>query len=108
MHILFASCSEVEVILRGLCLRLDKDCNKHRSMGDLQKVAEPQIHLSDFFVRNIINGHTFPPYQEWRENRVLPWWDAYNGVKHHRVRDFKHATLKHCLYAMAGLYVVNL
>jgi hypothetical protein len=77
-------------------------------MEDLYKVAERELRLSDFQVHNSFLYTIFPPFSEWREGKVLTWWSAYNSVKHHRVRDFKLATLENCFNAMAGLYVVNL
>ena len=46
------------------------------------------------------------PFEDWRLNRTLGWYAAYNQVKHDRVSHFQKASLQNVLFAFAGLFVV--
>lgn len=45
------------------------------------------------------------PFEGW--TRAAPaWWDAYNSVKHDRIKNYDAATLEHAVTALAGLHQV--
>jgi hypothetical protein len=55
------------------------------------------------------------PFEEWQtatqfdkksyKNTPLPWWDAYNALKHRRYDNLRQATLKNAVLALAGLFI---
>lgn len=47
------------------------------------------------------------PFQSWRENS-LPWYDAYNTVKHDREGSLHEATLEHVIQAMAAVFIMTM
>lgn len=53
-------------------------------------------------------AHEFKPFIEWNPSRREPlsWYDAYNDVKHDRYGNFKKATLKYLMNAIAGLICI--
>lgn len=53
-------------------------------------------------------AHEFKPFMEWNPSRrePLPWYDAYNEVKHDRYGNFKKAKLEHLMNALAGLICI--
>jgi len=51
------------------------------------------------------------PFKNWvpvpkGKKQVLPWYDAYNEIKHDRERNFSQAKLIHALHALAGCFVI--
>jgi hypothetical protein len=52
------------------------------------------------------------PFKEWeppttgREYKDLPWWSAYNKLKHSRIENIKLATLENAVNALCGLHQV--
>jgi hypothetical protein len=49
------------------------------------------------------------PFDGWRpgdSTTSLPWYSAYNKVKHHRETAFSQATLEHAFQALAGCFVM--
>ena len=51
------------------------------------------------------------PFENWNINNAsqsLFWWEAFCKVKNNRVDEFKNASLKNCLYCLAGLYLLEI
>lgn len=46
------------------------------------------------------------PFENWSATHSLPWWSAYNGVKHNREREFQRATLQHAFEAVSACIVL--
>lgn len=50
------------------------------------------------------------PFETWRPSsaptRLLPWYDAYNKIKHDRETNFAQATLINALKAVTGCFVM--
>lgn len=47
------------------------------------------------------------PFEGWTTKQpVLSWYSAYNTVKHNRINEFPHASLKNLRLAMSGLFSV--
>jgi hypothetical protein len=52
----------------------------------------------------------FSPFCLWEQScptQSLPWYDAYNAVKHHREERFKSATLGNLIEAAASLHIMQ-
>ena len=52
---------------------------------------------------------TFIPFANWDSRRPttsLPWYDAYNAIKHDREAEMSRATLRHAIDALAALHVM--
>lgn len=108
-RILLASASEVDVVAKQLCqkLNLGSEADNIHHYRDEIKIVYPQ--LPDFKVLIPRYGLTLLPWSNWNRSQGVPiWWTAYNKVKHHRNTDFKRANLKNVLNAVSGLFVVTL
>jgi hypothetical protein len=52
------------------------------------------------------------PFKEWEPlttggvYKALPWWSAYNRLKHSRIENIKHATLENAVNSLCGLHQV--
>ena len=54
---------------------------------------------------------TLKPFDGWTQTNAatsLPWWNAYNNIKHSRNANFKDASLENTLYALMGLYLLEM
>lgn len=65
--------------------------------------------LSDYKVKMPIwegKKNTFEPFAGWLTSTSLPWYRAYNRIKHNRDKCFAEANLKNLMDAFCGLFVV--
>lgn len=114
-ELLLRTCTEVESNCKGILKannyravnRYGKD-KKDYDMNDYKKV-EQSSHLSSYVVYYsnwLPDKYTSKPFAAWAENDSLPWYDAYNKVKHHRSQFFSLANLKNLLDAICGLLCI--
>lgn len=99
-ELLILACTELESSFKFYNLGNNEktsDYVKILSMVDLGK-----HHLS-------LVGYTNPykccPFKDWsakNPTKSLPWYDAYNQVKHHKDSSFPLATLENCINAIAA------
>lgn len=58
-----------------------------------------------------IRGLTITPFENWDSQsatKSLFWYKAYNDIKHGRAGGFESANLKNVLYALAGLFLLEM
>jgi hypothetical protein len=106
-HLLFAAASEVDVIAKLLCKRLQPDskCENIKHYCAILTVKLPALVSSKIFVPRY--GLTLTPWDNWSGNTHPDWWDSYNHVKHQRDIHFGEATLKNALNALGGLLLLT-
>ena len=107
-RLLLITCSEVDVIAKEFCRVLAPD-DKNEDMADYQATIlkyYPKFASHNLYVPRFSIGCT--PWSEWNEGKKLSWWQAYNGVKHERSKNFEQATLNNVLDAVAGLFSLSL
>ena len=106
-HLLMASASEVDVVVKGICKYLKPDRNvgnigQYRVIihKNLHELTEEKVYIPRFNI-------TLTPWTSWKRNtgRNPIWWESYNDVKHHRSEQFAKANLKSVLDAMGGLLI---
>lgn len=106
-HLLFAASSEVEVVLKLLCERIDPE-NKKGGIENYRAIITSTFtelpHVNVYVSRY---GLELIPWDQWKpENKGSPlWWRGYNKVKHKRDEYFHEATLKNVLNALSALLV---
>jgi len=104
-HLLLASSSEVDVVLKQLCTELDNtssvsNINEYR---DLITRELAEFSIEEVFIPRYAT--TLKPWSNWNRNANPDWWRSYNNVKHQRNTYFQEANLRNALNAMAGLLV---
>jgi hypothetical protein len=107
-RILFAAASEVDVVSKRLCKKIDGK-SKADNITKCRKeliAAYPQIPGTIVWLPRF--GLTLKPWDEWNGESNPFWWGAYNDVKHHRHTHFAQASLKHALNSVAGLFALLL
>jgi hypothetical protein len=106
--VLLGACSEVDVVAKVLCERIQAASNP-RNIDDYRKIitaAYPKLqtfeaHLPRHILRVV-------PWKTWSGGTNPPWWHSYNSVKHHRHQHFDLANLENCVAALAGLFCLVL
>lgn len=107
-RLLLSAASEVDVVARQLCQKLD-GASKGENIADFRRVIlEVFPRISDAIVFTPQFGLTMTPWEDWAKDASPVWWRAYNNVKHHRHIHFAEASLKNALDAVAGLFVLLL
>jgi hypothetical protein len=79
--------------------------SRNWNMSDYKKLDSTH-HLSSFQVRlPIWDGPENPrsPFAEWKSGNSLPWYKAYNDVKHSRHVNFDQSNFRNMLDSMCGL-----
>lgn len=104
-ELLLRTCTEIESCCRGVLLANGTAAN---NMNDYRKI-EQSSHLSGYTVHY---ANWFPsefisrPFDAWATESPLPWYQAYNDVKHNRSQSFPSANLKNLLDAISGLLCI--
>jgi len=107
-RILFAAASEVDVVSKRLCQKLNSKSKSSKITQYKNEILSVYPQLVSSIVEIPRFGLTFTPWVQWKIEESPLWWRAYNNVKHHRDTHFAEASLKNTLNAVAGLFVVLL
>ena len=112
-NLLILACTEVEAHWRRV---LDKHCvtpmhGHYFTTADYVKLAKP-LKLNEY-------AAAFPyypwldaikPFEDWGQTKKptqeLPWYNAYNAVKHNRGEEFEKATLLHAFRSVAACAIM--
>ncbi len=104
-ELLLRACTEVESSCKGI---LTANGAAASNMRDYRKI-EQSSHLSGYTVKYsnwFPNEYTSRPFANWAVGDSLPWYTAYNEVKHNRCQHFSSANLKNLIDAICGLLCV--
>jgi len=106
-QLLMRCCVEVEANLTAI---LSENNYTKRKMNDWTmadyKSVDFSHRLSSYKVRLPgWNGkeNIYQPFEPWKNQEKLPWYDAYNKSKHDRHNNFSKAKFKALLASMCGL-----
>lgn len=105
---LLSICSEVDVLCKLLCQKIDPN----KSPTRINEYAEILTGISDFTssrVRFEKQGQDYTPFYGWTTLDSPSWWKAYNKVKHERTTadNYKKGNLENVFMALAGLFMLN-
>ena len=110
-ELLILACTEVEASWRGFLdsngypRKPSYNTNDYVKLSKIFRLSEWQVGLSDYLDTSIMC-----PFGEWdvtQPTQSLHWYNGYNGVKHNRESEFKKASLRNLLGAMAALFVMQ-
>lgn len=109
-HFLLLAATEVESAWKGI-LKANGYGPSRPTTKDYVKLATP-MRLREWTVRlgSYASYPKISPFAKWdsgNATRSLPWYDAYNKVKHDREGNLHHATLEHAVSAMAAVAVMG-
>jgi hypothetical protein len=109
-NLLILACTEVESRWRGILIANEVK-TKHFTTKNYVALREA-MKLDEYAVDFPNYPWLIPlkPFEGWgrtgKPTRDLPWYDAYNGVKHNRETEFKRATLRHVFEAVTGCAIM--
>jgi len=106
-HLLLASSSEVDVVIKELCALISPD-GKRENISDYRNIIKN--NLPKFINESIrINRYEIlvKPWEKWNKGKNPNWWESYNKVKHERNLYFNQANLENTIYSIGALLVVN-
>ena len=113
-NLLILACTEVEAHWRGvLQANGETTANNRFTTCDYVKLCGP-LHLHEYSIVFPYYPWLAPesPFAGWLNSRNptrdLPWYDAYNLVKHDRESNFAKAILKHAIQAVTACAVMML
>lgn len=104
LRILFGAASEVDVVSKRLCQKLNEQSKANNIAKYKQEILAVYPQMVSVIVEIPRFGLTLTPWEQWEKDVSPLWWRAYNNVKHHRHTHFADASLKHTLNAVAGLF----
>ncbi len=111
-HLLLASSSEVDVILKEICQIVDptEDVGNICEYRECMKSKLPQF-LSDDFIKETVYvpryNLDFQPWLNWNNDESPEWWKSYNKVKHERNMHFLKANLQNALNSLGALMITT-
>jgi len=111
-ELIILACTEVEANLRGVYVE-----NFCPGTPELTPTTRDYVRLKSPLALDLwsVGFKQYPeiasitPFEMWSEQaptKSLPWYSAYNAVKHDREGHFSEATLAHALSAMAALHII--
>jgi hypothetical protein len=107
-ELLLRTCTEWESLCKEVLSIVDPQSAGERTTVKDYKSLEPTLELANAEVglmywspaRKLV-----VPFRGWTTQRPpLPWYQAYNSVKHNRNTEFSKATLENLSLAVAGLF----
>jgi hypothetical protein len=104
-HLLLASASEVDVVLKQLCALLTPGTQAE----NIENYRRALMPIEPGFACTAVTvprfGLELTPWINWQDDRSPEWWGDHNKVKHERGAHFPRANLKNVLNAMGGLFI---
>lgn len=102
-HLLLSASSEVDVIMKQLCLLIDpmqttNNINEYK--GIIQRNIEGFINEEICIDRF---GLSYRPWESWEGTENPAWWHSYNKVKHQRNNYYDEANLQNTINAVGAL-----
>ena len=115
LKIYLSICSEVDVVARLLCKKID--LNKYNCMTNndrerknintyRQIICEHYPEIYRVKVRSSLYKFSIYPWKKFLRSESPSWWKNYNNVKHSREQFLKQANLRNVLYSLSGLLVL--
>ena len=105
--LLLAICSEVDVLCKIICEKIDSSANRN-NINEYRQCIVPhtQIATEEVLIRRY--DLMFRPWDAWSQGTSPTWWGSYNKVKHQRDAHYSEANLKNCAEAISGLFIAVL
>ncbi len=105
-RLLLAASSEVDVVAKLLCKKLDASVVT-TNIDDYRNVVLSRISRFPAYTVSLPRfGLTLTPWSKWATNTNPDWWREHNQVKHQRDEYFTKAHLKNTLNAIGGLFLL--
>lgn len=106
-HLLLASSSEIDVVMKEYCNILDPGlpANNIDQYKKIIKNNAPSLINEAVYIDRY--GLSLMPWTDWNKDVNPLWWGACNKVKHERHNHFTDANLENVLNSLGALLVLN-
>ncbi len=105
-HILLSASSEIDVLMKLLCLSLDNS-QSCENINQYKTVIQNNLRsftLEEFSIDRY--GLNYKPWENCNTGSTNPdWWRSYNNVKHERNQFFHEANLQNAINAVGALLI---
>lgn len=109
-ELLILACTEVEYLLLKVLTENGYPEKGRYSTVDYVRCRDVlKLNLYEVELTQYSSLGIFTPFKDWDESRStasIPWYYAYNQVKHNRSDNIPHANLKHLLDAVAAIHIL--
>lgn len=107
-RILLGAGSEIDVVARVLCRKLDGQSRADNIEKYIEQITAKFPLLPT--MRAVVPRYGFflEPWRDWERGITPSWWKSHNNVKHERNAHFSDANLENALLAVAGLFCLVL
>lgn len=105
-RLLLATCSEIDVVAKLLCTRLQPATTCGNIDEYRQCITSAYPSFSSIEVKMMRHGISFVPWESWKSGTSPSWWKSYNNVKHERSKFFQEANLGNAIWALGGFAVL--
>lgn len=103
--LLLASASEIDVLCKVLCKKLDADAGRSNIDEYRACITDwTRLHTEKVLVRRY--NIELKPWKAWSKKSNPKWWSSYNKVKHQRNQYYSEANLQNCLNSVAALFTL--
>lgn len=126
---LLRTVSEIENISKELCKK------ENIKFYDSKKHVRPVVYFNEYFQKleeyyglstrlvnftfdncndNIFDSKLMPFKKDYsiklkgKEKSTWSWYNAYNKIKHDRIKNFKQANLENLIYSLSALFLLNI
>ena len=103
-RILVLTCTEIESVFKQL-----GQIGSGRKPGNMEDYKAQTLKMYPRIVdASVFIGRwnrQIQPFKGW-DCGSLPWWKAYNSIKHDRGENFSQATYKNAAYSVGALYLL--
>jgi hypothetical protein len=112
MKLIFAICSEIDVIFKELINFINAG-----NANNIRNYYQIIISSYNNFTNELLNcfeNRQITPFAGWNKNTTMDWWTDYNKIKHERtsirngIQNFKKSNQKNVLNALGGLYQLEM
>lgn len=106
-HLLLASASEVDVVLKELCKLLEPTRSPNNINGYKAIIKEkcPELINERIYINRY--GLSSQPWIKWEGEENPIWWKNHNNVKHQRNDHFNEAHLHNVINSIGALLITN-
>ena len=106
-HLLLASSSEIDVVIKELCALISPG-EKKDNINDYKRIIK-NIFAELINEQTYINryGISVKPWDNWNGEENPYWWKSYNNVKHERNLYFNQANLGNTIRSVGALLITN-
>lgn len=110
-NIIILSCTEIDSMMKKILknngiLLDDKEytTKQYFKLKEALRLVDYELQFKEFEHLGY-----FSPFSEWESKRPtqsLPWYDAYNKIKHDREANFQYANVKNALFSIAAYTIL--